>query len=252
MNKNSILFIGTVLLLSVACGNHSHKDNHEHDHHHQGAEGHKHHHHHGEADGHDHHHHGDANEHMHQTSFEELVERFEGKERDEYQKPEEVVRLLGDLKGKKIIDIGAGTGYFSFPMAKAGATVLAADVDDRFLNYMKEKKAKLKMTDEQILLKKVPYNSPDLKEGEVDKAIIVNTYHHIEQRAAYFSKVKKGLKPGGELIVIDFFKKETPFGPPVKMKLSEEQVIKELKAAGFKEFDINAKLLPYQYIVRAK
>lgn len=247
------LILLAVIFLTACNGdkttNHTHhhdKKGHEHKGHDHKGHDHKGHDHHG------HHHHGDANEHMHQTSFEELVARFEGKERDTYQKPAEVVKSLGNVNGKTIIDIGAGTGYFSFPLAKAGAKVIAADVDDRFLKFIKEKQEKLGISNQQILPKKVPYDSPDLKNGEVDMAIIVNTYHHIENRTAYFSKVKMGLKPGGELVVIDFFKKETPFGPPVNMKLSEEQVIAELKTAGFKEFDTNQKLLPYQYIIKAK
>lgn len=206
----------------------------------------------GHSGEHGHHHHGDANAHMHKTTFEELVNRFEGKERDEYQKPEKVVAYLGDVQGEKIIDIGAGTGYFSFRLAEAGATVIAADVDDRFLSYIENKKTELGIMDEQVIVKKIPYDSPDLTEGEVDKAIIVNTYHHIENRGEYFAKVKKGLKPDGELIVIDFFKKKTPVGPPIKMKMSEEQVEKELRTAGFKDFTTNQDLLPHQYIITAK
>jgi len=52
--------------------------------------------------------------------------------------------------------------------------------------------------------------------------------------------------------VIDFFKKKTPIGPPVKMKMAEEQVEKELRAAGFTDFTVNQELLPYQYIITAK
>ena len=262
MKNLTITIVAFLLITCIACNNpfshsHDHEDGHSHDHtkehkhdhsrhKHDHAEGHKH-----DHSGHKHNH-GDANEHMHQTSFEELVERFEGKDRDAYQKPNEVVRLLGDLKGKKIIDIGAGTGYFSFALAKTGAHVIAADVDQRFLDYITNKREKLGLNDDHVSVKKVPYDSPDLKNNEVDKAIIVNTYHHIEDRSAYFSKVKKGLKANGELIVIDFFKKETPMGPPVKMKMSEEQVVAELKAAGFEQFDVNQKLLPYQYIIRAR
>ncbi len=219
-------------LFLFSCGNHKHDKHDKHG-------------------GHHHHHHGDANAHMHKTSFDELVQRFEGKERDAYQKPEEVVKYLGDLKDKKIMDIGAGTGYFSFPLAAAGASVIAADVDERFLNYIKEKKQKLSITDEQITLRKVPYDAPSLADGEVDMVIIVNTYHHIENRSTYFAKVKKGMPEGGKLVVIDFFKKETPVGPPVKMKMSEEQVQKELEAAGFTKFEVNQALLPYQYIITA-
>ena len=84
-------------------------------------------------------HHGGANEYMHQASTEDLIERFESEERNAYQKPDEVIKFLGDIKGKKIIDIGAGSGYFSVPLAKAGAKVIAADVDDEFQAYIKKR-----------------------------------------------------------------------------------------------------------------
>ena len=70
--------------------------------------------------------------------------------------------------------------------------------------------------------------------------------HHIENRAAYYPKLAKALKPGGRIVVIEFYKKDLPVGPPPSMKLSDEEVIAELKAAGFtlaKRLDI----LPYQY-----
>jgi len=245
MNIKTLLLIPITFLLITSCNEPpTAQTEHKHDHGHK-HEGHKHEHGHKHA-------HGDANKHMHETSFEELVKRFEGSERDKYQKPNEVIKFLGNVEGKTIIDIGAGTGYFSFPLAQAGARVIAADVDERFLAYIKKKKEKLGMTDKQVIPKKVPYDTPNLKNGEADMAIIVNTYHHIEDRKIYFNKVKNGLKKGGELVVIDFFKKETPMGPPVELKLAEDQVISELKTSGFNEFDINVKLLPYQYIIRAK
>ena len=196
--------------------------------------------------------HGHANKHMNETPFEELIARFESPERTKYQKPDEVLKHLGDLKDKKVFEIGAGSGYFSFRLVGAGAQVIAGDVDERFQNYIKEKKEKLGISDQQLSLRMLPYDAPNLADAEVDMVLIVNTYHHIENRAAYFAKVKKGLKENGQLVVIDFFKKELPFGPPLKMKVTEAQVQKELSEAGFTEFDINQKLLPYQYIVMAK
>ena len=81
---------------------------------------------------------------------------------------------------------------------------------------------------------------------------IVNTYHHIENRSDYFKKVKKGIKDDGELIIIDFFKVESPIGPPLDHKLSMDVVVTELKKAGYSSFEVNVELLPYQYIIRAK
>lgn len=196
--------------------------------------------------------HNAANEHMHSTDFETLVKNFESKERDAYQEPDKVLRYLGDLKGKTIIDIGAGTGYFSFRFVEKGANVIAADVNDQFQEYIEEKRDSLKISPEKLKLRMVKYDDPLLEENEVDMVVIVNTYHHIEDRVDYFSRLKRGIKPGGELVVIDFVKKEIPMGPPVKMKMSPEEVSSELAQAGFASFDVNDSLLKYQYILRAK
>jgi cyclopropane fatty-acyl-phospholipid synthase-like methyltransferase len=195
---------------------------------------------------------GSANEFMHQSSTEDLITRFESAERDAYQKPAEVLEYLGDLKGLTIMDIGAGSGYFTFPMAKAGAKVIAADVDDEFQNHIRKRIEEGGLENLGIELRKLPYDSPSLKKGEVDKVLLVNTYHHIENRVPYFKQVLAGLKAGGELVVIDYYKKELPVGLPVDHKISKEVVLKELREAGFKEIEENTKLLEYQFIIRAK
>lgn len=190
-----------------------------------------------------------SNAYMNQSTLEELVERFESPERDAYQQPKKVLDFMGDLKNKKIIDIGAGSGYFSVKLAKAGAFVIAADVSDEFQEYLRRKIKKEGI--ENIELRKIPYDTPSLTSQEVDIAFIVNTYHHIENRVEYFKMVKYGIKSEGELVIIDFFKTEVPVGPPVDHKISIDQVISELKAAGFTHFSIDVSLLDYQYIIKA-
>jgi len=115
-----------------------------------------------------------ANAFMNRNSFETLVERFENAERTAYQQPEKVIQYIGDVQGKTIMDLGAGTGYFTFRLVDAGAKVIAADVDDRFINFIKQKADSLKVSN-QIELRKVPYDSPDLQVNEIDKFLIVNT-----------------------------------------------------------------------------
>ena len=203
-----------------------------------------------------HHGHGDgkpahsANEYMHKASTDDLINRFESKERDEYQQPHKVMQYLGDINGKAIMDIGAGTGYFSVKLAKHGANVIAADVNDEFQIFLKKRIEDNKI--ENITLRKIPFDSPDLKDNEVDMVLIVNTYHHIDNRAEYFAKVKKGLKNDGELVVIDFFKTDVPVGPPTNHKVSIDEVVAELKKAGYTSFEVNVDLLLYQFIVKAK
>jgi len=194
--------------------------------------------------------HGTANEHMHRSSVKDLAERFESPERDAYQQPQKVLELLGDIAGLTIMDIGAGSGYFSVKLAEKGAKVIAADVDDEFQGLLKERIAKNNI--KNIETRKIPYDSPDLKVEEVDIVLMVNTYHHIEDRPDYFMKVKKGTKPQGVLVIIDFFKSEIPVGPPLDHKLPIDVVVNELKKAGYTSFDVNVDLLPYQYIIKAQ
>lgn len=198
------------------------------------------------------HHKHDANAHMHKTPIEELIKRFESPERDEYQQPEKVINYLGDLKNKTIMDIGAGSGYFSVKLLNAGAKVIAADVDERFLTYIKNRITKEKLDSTKIELRKIPFENCGLKTNEADAVLMVNVYHHIENRMAYFKNLKTGLKKEGKLYIIDFFKKEMKVGPPVEHKVSEEEIVKELKEAGFEIEEVNTTLLPNQYIVKAK
>ncbi len=97
----------------------------------------------------------------------------------------------------------------------------------------------------------MPYDSSTLEPREVDIALIVDTYHHIENRVEYFAEVRAGLKPGGKLVVVDFFKRDDPVGPPVAMKMAAETVVAELTRAGYSNVTVNRELLPYQYIVEA-
>lgn len=188
--------------------------------------------------------------HQNNASAETLTKKFEGPERDKKQQPERVLDYIGDIKDKTVMDLGSGTGYFSVKLANRGAKVIAADVDDNFQNYLRTKIEQEHV--KNIQLKKVPYDSPALEKQEVDIVFVANTYHHMENRTAYFSKVKDGLKPNGILIILDYFKTETPDGPPMQMRVSIDEVVAELKAAGFTSFEATIDLLPHQYIIKAK
>lgn len=196
--------------------------------------------------------HSEQNHGKQKPSMEIMARNFESAERDSYQLPDKVVEYLGDLKHKKIVDIGSGTGYFSVRLANKGAIVIAADVNDDFQNYLKRRIEDNNIAN--IELRKVQYDTPNLKDAEVDMAFVANTYHHIDNRAEYFSKVKKGLKTNGKLVIIDYFSVDIPKeiqSPPMAMRVSVDQVVHELKKAGFTFFKVEVSLLPYQYIITA-
>ena len=199
------------------------------------------------------HNHGNANEHMNKTSFEELVKSFEDPERIKTQKPDEVIASLGDITGKTIMDIGAGTGYFSFRMVNKGAKVIAADVDERFQNFIAAKRDNLNIAADKLETRLVKYEDCLLKTHEADIVIIVDTYHHIEDRIAYFKKVKDGLKQGGKLLVLEYKKMDIPIpSPPFSMKLDPKTIETELKESGFTKFTLDYDIMPYQYTIIAQ
>jgi ubiquinone/menaquinone biosynthesis C-methylase UbiE len=192
-----------------------------------------------------------ANNFMHGSDFDELVARFEDPARAQWQKPREVIAILGALDGKIVADIGAGTGYFAFPVAKKAAKVIAIDIDQRFLNYIEQRKQSDK-TGGNIETRLTAPDSAGLKPGEADVVLIVDTFHHIEHRIEYLKKLKGMLSQGGLVVIIDFKKQKPPPGPPIELRLAPEQVESELSAAGLALLATDRDLLPYQYIIKAK
>jgi ubiquinone/menaquinone biosynthesis C-methylase UbiE len=178
----------------------------------------------------------------HPPSSDEYAKVLEYPSRDKWQKPHEVVLAL-DLKPTEIIaDIGAGTGYFARRFAQHAGKVYAVDIDQALLDIAR-RNAPPNL--ETVLASP---EDPRLPERSVYTVFFCDVLHHIENRSAYYAKLAKVLKPGGRIVVIDFYKKDLPVGPPPVMKLSEQDVIAEFQQAGFtlaKRLDI----LPYQYFL---
>jgi SAM-dependent methyltransferase len=185
--------------------------------------------------------------------FESLIHQFESPAREEWQQPDLILKYLGDLKGKKVADIGAGTGYFSFRIAKEADIVLAIDIDKRFLDYIEEQKQGLiGNLGKNVITRISQPNDPLIDEDDVDAVILVNTYHYIQNRVSYFKKVKRGIKSGGVLLIVDFLPGKNPVGPPNKLRIPASRVIDELKAAGFENIFLDSNSLDYQYIIKAQ
>ena len=179
------------------------------------------------------------------TDAETWAERFEGPERDTWQKPEAVIKALNLKEDTIIADIGSATGYFPVRFAKACAKgkVYGFDIEKNMVDYLNQRAGRENLPNLSSILGQP--DDPKLPEP-VNLVFICNTYHHIEERKIYFKKLKKNLLPGGRLVIIDFIKGKLPVGPPDQMKLSPEEVISELSTAGYHPVQ-KLEMLPYQY-----
>jgi ubiquinone/menaquinone biosynthesis C-methylase UbiE len=185
-------------------------------------------------------------------NFTTLVDDYENKDRVIWQKPDLVVSIIGNLENKVVADIGAGTGYFAFRMLPRAKKVIAIDVDKRFISFMDSIKAQLPESyRNQFESRLATFDNPNLKDGEANSVLIVNTFTYIENRISYLKILKKGMAANGKLIIIDFKKKNIPVGPPQDVKIEESQVEQELLSAGFENVQIDEKTLDYQYIITA-
>lgn len=171
---------------------------------------------------------------------------FDDPERDAWQKPDVVVAGMGLSAGMVVADIGAGTGYFNARLARAvgpEGKVIAVDIEPTLVEHMAARAAREGTP--QVEARLTTAASHGLADGEVDRVLLVDTFHHIEGRAAYFGSLRAAMKPGGKLVIVDL-KADAPFGPPPEMRLSAEQVTAELEGAGWvREGAIDG--LPYQY-----
>ena len=175
------------------------------------------------------------------------VKRFESRERDEWQKPEAVIKAL-ELTGNEIVaDIGSATGYFPVRFAKAlpKGRVYGIDIEKGMVGYLNDRAKREGLSNLSSILGEP--DNPKLPE-QVDMVFICNTYHHIENRQHYFDTLKKSISAEGKLVIIDFLKGSIPVGPPDSMKLAAESVISELSGAGYRLVQ-KPEILPYQYVL---
>lgn len=184
--------------------------------------------------------------HLHQDP-KAYVAMLEDPKRDAYQKPHEVIQALQLKDGEAIADIGAGSGYFTFRLARhigEKGRIYAVDVSPDMIVHLNRRIRDLGIKNVTTVLC-VP-DDPLLASSSVDRVFICDTWHHIADHPQYLGLLKKILRPGGEVVMIDFKKEPTPVGPPPEMRISRDDLIAEMEQNGFRVTG-EQKFLPYQY-----
>ncbi len=187
--------------------------------------------------------------HTHQHSFEgaeKWAQEFDDPQRDEWQKPHEVIQALALKPDAVIADIGSGTGYFSVRLAHMvpKGRVYGVDIEPDMVKYLAER-AKRDGLKNLISVTGAP-GDPLLPE-KADLILMVDTFHHIEDRNRYFRTLHDSLKPGGRIAIIDF-RMDSPDGPPKSARSTPDGIKAELNRAGYTLVQEHA-FLPKQYFL---
>ncbi|MGE3248057.1 MAG: class I SAM-dependent methyltransferase [Beijerinckiaceae bacterium] len=193
--------------------------------------------------------HPGAEHHTHGSHFgnaEKWAKTFDDPKRDAWQKPHEILMALDPKPGDMVADLGAGTGYLAVRLARhvPKGKVYAVDISKDMVAHLAKRAKENGIANlAAIQGSETSANLPE----KIDLAVLLDVYHHIGDRKAYFGKLKSSLKPGARIAIIDF-RPEAKYGAPKHMRLPVAVVDTEMAAAGYRR-TASHDFLPRQYFL---
>lgn len=169
-----------------------------------------------------------------------------GRKREE--RTDLLIKALPLQPDSVVADIGAGTGYFSFPMAQRvpEGRVLAVDIQPEMLEIIAERRAETGVENVETVLGTV--SDPGLPKAGVDLILLVDAYHEFSYPAEMGRAMAEALKPGGVLVLIEY-RGEDPSVPIKPLhKMTEAQARREMAAVGL-EWERTEDFLPQQHFM---
>lgn len=177
-----------------------------------------------------------------------------GEDREERQKPRELLASIGIEPGATIADVGTGVGFMlPYFLERIGpdGKIYAEDIQQQFLDDVEKKKAENNWSNVVTILGE--QIDPKLPKGEIDLAFILDAYHHFNYPAETMKMIGDSLAPNGRVVMIDFYRsREHPTMSPERLeghiRKDRDGFKAEIEEAGFRlirQFDH----LPYQYVL---
>lgn len=171
----------------------------------------------------------------------ERWERLLSTERRALLDPDTFLKRLEVRPGATVADLGAGPGFFTVPLAQCvgpHGKVYAVDVSPEMVRRLQDRSLP-----PQVEVKLSGENRLPIPDASVDLALLAFVLHELEDPRAFLGEVSRILKPGGELVVLEWVPQEEELGPPLEDRLSAEECAEILASAGFRvasRWDANA------------
>jgi len=173
---------------------------------------------------------------------------LEGPDRDAWQRPEQIMDHLGIADGSVVADLGAGGGWFTIRLATRvgpNGIVFAQDIQQEMIRAIEKRIEREGLKNVRTVLG-TPQD-PQLP-SRVDVVLIVEAYHEMDDPTTLLRNVRRSLKPGGRVAIVEFTRKGHGPGPPMEERIDPEQVIRDAEAAGLR-LESRGDFLRYQYLL---
>lgn len=162
--------------------------------------------------------------------------KLDNPQRREAMPPEETLVKAGIKPGDVILDLGCGMGYFAIPASRMigpRGMVYAVDASGVMLAELRSKTASAGIFNIQTFQTKI--GKLELPAADYTLVLLANVLHEVDDKRSFLASLAAALKPAAKLSIIEWKKAQTPAGPPVKERLSEDELQVLLKKAGFTE-----------------
>lgn len=162
--------------------------------------------------------------------------------------PDEVVANMGLAPDEVVADIGAGSGYFSFRIARLvpEGKVMAVDIQPEMLEIIEQRKSDEGVDNIDLVLGQI--DDPNLPPESIDAAIMVDAYHEFSHPFEMMQGIYNALRPGGRVFLLEY-RGEDPNVPIRPLhKMTEQQVVKEMSVFGLDWTD-TLDFLPWQHMM---
>ena len=154
----------------------------------------------------------------------DFVEHLEGAKRRERLPLNEIVPRLSLSKSDLVVDLGPGTGYFTFPMAEAAKHVVGIEIEEKMLKVIKQRTGE--RSADNVSIVRGDMNRMPIADSSADHVLAAFVYHEVENQAKLIAECARILRRGGWLTVIDFQRRIESDGPPIWVRKSPAHVKK--------------------------